>query len=371
MDYARGTIIYLTPEKRAFMQEIIVNLHMHTQYSDGFVSHDQIARAAMKAGLDAVIVTDHNVWVNGPEDTYRQGERKVLLLVGEEVHDQGRDPQKNHLLVFGARRELATYAYDPHLLLEQVNQAGGMGFIAHPYDAASPAVGETDITWEDWELRGFHGLEVWNWFSEFKGHLKSKLHAIYYAYHPASSGCGADPHALRKWDELLGQGRKVVAIAGSDAHALPARLGPLRRTLFPFEFHFRTVNMHLLLPRPLTGETAEDAGSIYQALRAGHGFIGYDLPASTRGFRLTVHGKEKIGGMGDEFSAHGGVTMQIRLPLRAECAVIKDGQPVKTFHNRELYTYITAEPGVYRVEAYIHYRGRRRGWIYSNPVYIR
>jgi hypothetical protein len=44
---------------------------------------------------------------------------------------------------------------------------------------------------------------------------------------------------------------------------------------------------------------------------------------------------------------------------------------VKTFRSRELCTYITSEPGVYRVEAYIHYKGRRRGWIYSNPVYIK
>jgi hypothetical protein len=353
------------------VHEVVLNLHMHTRYSDGHSSHDLIAMAALKSGLDAVIVTDHNVWVNGPEKYYREGERKVLMLVGEEVHDQGRNPQKNHLLVFGGQRELATYAHDLQLLLERVNEAGGLAFIAHPYDPASPAVGETDITWVDWDVRGFHGLEVWNWFSEFKGNLKSKLHAIYYAYNPELSGFGVDPAALCKWDALLAQGRKMVAIAGSDAHALPARLGPLRRTLFPYEFHFRAVNMHLLLPRPLGDDAATDAGMIYDALRQGHGFIGYDLPASTRGFNITVHATEKIGGMGDEFFVKGGVTIQIRLPMKVECTVFRDGQPVKTYHKREMCTYITAEPGVYRVEAYIHYKGKRRGWIYSNPVYIR
>ena len=111
--------------------------------------------------------------MDGPEEYYRKNGRKVLLLVGEEVHDQARNPQKNHLLVFGARRELAPYAYDPQKLLDQVNQAGGLAFIAHPADPAAPAIGETDITWEDWDVRGFHGLEVWNWFSEFKGHIKA------------------------------------------------------------------------------------------------------------------------------------------------------------------------------------------------------
>ncbi len=45
------------------MEEIIVNLHMHTHYSDGTGSHMDIALAAIECGLDAVIVTDHNVLV--------------------------------------------------------------------------------------------------------------------------------------------------------------------------------------------------------------------------------------------------------------------------------------------------------------------
>ena len=353
------------------MHEITLNLHLHTRYSDGHVSHDQVAQAALKAGIDVALVTDHNVWVDGPEEYYRKDGRKMLLLVGEEVHNQARLPQKSHLLVFGAGRELATYAYEPQLLLDKVNQAGGLAFIAHPADPAAPSIGETDITWEDWDTFGYHGLEVWNWFSEFKGHLKSKLHAIYYAYNPRRSAVGPDPAALRKFDELLAAGRRLVMVAGSDAHALPARLGPLRRTLFPFEFHFRTVNNHLLLPRPLGDDSALDAALIYETLRQGHFFIGYDLPASTHGFRLTVHATDKIGTMGDEFSATGGITLQIKLPQRADCTVFKDGAPVKTFRNRELYTYITAEPGIYRVEAYLHYKGKRRGWIYTNPVYVK
>ena len=77
------------------MYEYLVNLHMHTPYSDGRGSHRQIAEAAWQAGIDVVIVTDHNVWVNGPEDYYNDEDRRVLLLVGEEVHDQAREPQKN------------------------------------------------------------------------------------------------------------------------------------------------------------------------------------------------------------------------------------------------------------------------------------
>ena len=74
------------------MHEIIVNLHMHTRYSDGSGTHKDIAHAAMKTGVDVVIVTDHTVLVQGVEGYYRIHPRRVLLLVGEEIHDQDRDP---------------------------------------------------------------------------------------------------------------------------------------------------------------------------------------------------------------------------------------------------------------------------------------
>lgn len=344
---------------------------MHTPYSDGSGTHDQIAAAAMKSGLDAIIVTDHNVWVNGPEDYYQEGDRKVLLLVGEEIHDQARDPQKNHLLVFGAQRELATYAFDPQRLINAVNQANGLSFIAHPNDPASPAVGEGDISWIDWQVQGFTGLELWNGFSEFKSLLKTKLHAIYYAYNPRRIARGPLPQTLQKWDELLRSGKKVVAVGGSDAHALDIRMGPLRRTIFPYEFHFRCINNHLLLPRPLNGDALEDGNLILEALRRGSLFIGYDLPAPTRGFRFTAHGSEQIAGMGDELSSKGGVTFQIKLPMRTECRLIKDGKPLKTWTRRDQCTHITTDPGIYRVEAFIYYKGMRRGWIYSNPIYVK
>src|SRR4030042_1950139 len=127
------------------MPEITLNLHMHTRFSDGDGLHKDIAIAAMKAGLDAVIITDHNVWVNGPAGYYNDGDKRVLLMVGEEIHDQARQPQKNHLLVFGAKRELATYATDPQLLLNAIAQEGGLAFIAHPVDPAAASVNQGDI----------------------------------------------------------------------------------------------------------------------------------------------------------------------------------------------------------------------------------
>jgi hypothetical protein len=344
---------------------------MHTRYSDGSGTHKDIAQAAMQAGLDAVIVTDHNVLVQGVEGYYRSGPRRALLLVGQEVHDQALEPQKNHLLVFNANREVATFAHDPQRLLNVVHEAEGMSFIAHPHDPAAPTFGEDDISWERWDVTGFTGIELWNGLSELKVYLKSKLHGIFYAYFPQFIGHGPLPDVLLKWDELLLDGKRIVAIGGSDAHAWPHSLGPLKRVIFPYEFHFKAVNTHLFTSEPLTGDSATDRRLVYEALEGGRCFIGYDLPASTKGFRFRAQGREKTVIMGEELSAKGGVTLQIRLPETGECRLIKDGQVIQTWKRNQNCTHITTEPGVYRVEVYRRYLGRRVGWIFSNPIYVR
>ncbi len=344
---------------------------MHTVYSDGHATHKEIAEAALQAGIDAVIVTDHNVYVHGPEGYYQRDDRRVLLLIGEEIHDQARQPQKNHLLAFGADRELAPYAYNPQLLIDNVNQADGIAFIAHPMDPAAPAVGEDDLSWIDWQVKGLTGIELWNAMSEFKSLLKTKLHAIYYAFNPRKIARGPFPEVIRLWDKLLSDGNRVVAIGGSDAHAFPARLGPLYRRLFPYEFHFQAINTHLFTPDELTGDAVVDRQKIFTNLARGHAFIGYDLPASTRGFRFTAQGKDEIAWMGDAITGRHGVTLQIRLPRPVDCHLLKDGKVIKQWQNRDICTHITSDPGIYRVEAYIPYLGRQRGWIFSNPIYVR
>ena len=109
---------------------------------------------------------------------------------------------------------------------------------------------------------------------------------------------------------------------------------------------------------------------VFDALAAGHCFIGYDLPAPTRGFRFTAQGNANNVGMGDELKAVGSVTLQVKLPSKAEIILLKDGKMVRTIHG-EAMSYVADLPGVYRVEAYKHYLGKRRGWIFSNPIYLR
>lgn len=353
------------------MDELTVNLHMHTTYSDGSGRHKDLARAGLKTGLDAIIVTDHNVLVSGPEGYYRAGPKRLLLLVGEEVHDQACNPQRNHLLVFNVEREMAVFAPSPQNLIDNVRGAGGLSFIAHPFDPECKPVGEMAILWEQWEAHGYTGLELWNGLSELKEHGHSLAHVAFYAFFPAFLAHRPPRQAVERWDQLLAAGNKIVAIGGSDAHALHARKGPLSRILYPYEFHFRAINTHLLVPTPLSGELEPDRKMVYEALAAGHAFIGYDLPGSTRGFRFTAQGKETTAVMGDEIPVAGGVTLKIQIPQAAECLLLKDGKVIQRWKYQEYCTHITTQPGVYRAEIYRRFLGQRRGWIYSNPIYVR
>lgn len=342
------------------------NLHVHTSYSDGKALHMEIVQAAGKAGLDFVIVTDHNVWVDGCEGYYDY----VLLLVGEEIHDVRRQPQANHLLVFNAEAELSPLALGSQELIDQVNRQGGFCYLAHPYERASSASPNLDaIPWTDWDVTGYTGLEIWNYMSEFKGRASSKLEAVFYAYFPTLGIRGPFKAALRQWDQLLAQGQRVSAIGGSDAHSNTYSLGPLRRQVFPYEYLFRCVNTHIITERTFTGHLEHDKQLVYDALRAGHAWVGYDLLAPTKGFRFHARSGSKEALMGDELTRAGATIFQVQTPASADIRLLLNGQVVARARG-EYLKYTTAEPGVYRVEVYRNYRLGRRGWIFSSPIYV-
>jgi hypothetical protein len=353
------------------MIEIAINLHMHTRHSDGTGTHQDIAEAAIKTGLEAVIVTDHNILVPDQEGYFVKGEKSVLILIGEEIHDNDTEQRNNHLLVFAVDNELADLAPDTQGLITKIAESNGLSFIAHPIDPAAPKFDQGDFSWDKWDVSGFTGIELWNGFSEFKTRLNGIPAALWYAFNPSRIARGPIPETIMIWDRLTGTGNKIVGVGGSDAHAMHANLGPIKRTLFPYHYHFRSVNTHLLLPNTLSGDINTDKSMIYDALRQGHAFIGYDLPHSTRGFRFTGTGIGANAVMGDEISAGDGITLQITLPSQAECILIKDGQAIKHWRDKQNCSYSATRPGIYRVEVYKPFLGRRRAWIFSNPIYIR
>ena len=363
--------------------EAVGNMHMHTPYSDGEKSHAEIAEDAIKAGLDFIIVTDHNIWVDGVEGYYENENGRVLLLVGEEVHNPRRQPQASHFLAYGAERELASFAADPQRLIDETNAAGGIGFLAHPHEGEpEPLLPLPNLGWHDWDIDHYTGLEIWNYMSSFgnvvRAHMRrlpikhpliAKIRALLLSYHPERHVIGPEPETLALWDTLLAQGKRVTAVGNSDAHGAHMNLGPFKRVIYPYEFLFRAVNTHILTPKPLNGDVAHDKRLIIRALGKGHSWVGYDMAHPTKGFRFSGQGIDK-GIVGDKIQLDAGATLQVRVPIRANIRIIRHGNVVAKIENETNLTHIPVEEGAYRVECSIPYEGQARGWIFSNPIYL-
>lgn len=365
------------------MIEVAGNMHIHTRYSDGYQWHDAVATAAIEAGLDFIIVTDHNVWVRGVEGYYQRDNGRVLLMTGEEIHNVRRQPQASHLLVYNAGTELAPYAADPQQLIDETVSRGAYCFLAHPFERDLPLINSPDLGWHDWDIEGFTGLEIWNYMSSVKNAIADRLDelpirnrlldalfGLRLALQPEATVVGPERKTLALWDEFLARGMRVAAVGNADAHGTPMSLGPIKREIYPYDFLFRAVNTHLLLPRDLNGDIDHDRALILRAIGRGQSWVGYDMAHTTKGFRFTVQG-ERRGYMGDEMVLGTGATLQISAPARCRIRLIRHGELVAHAEQATNLTYVPAEPGAYRVECLIPYMGRERGWIFSNPIYLR
>ena len=338
-------------------------MHMHTPYSDGEGSHDEIAQAAETAGLDFIAVTDHNVWV----DDIQGYHHNVLMLIGEEVHHTRRQPQACHALIYGAEGEMYGYAAQPQKLIDQTRKRGGLMFIAHPFDYPLKFAHEPGLPWVDWDVEGYTGIEIWNYMSEFKRRLPIKLLAVYYVFHPEKAIRGPFPESLKLWDDLLLSGKHVVGFGGADAHATPMAFGPWKRVVLPYEYLFRCVNTHLMIDEPLTGKVDRDKRAIYKALQDGRGWVGYDLIGSTKGFKFSARSGALHATIGDEIKRAGAITLEAHTPLPARIQIVKAGKGVVGRSAGTSLKFTTAEAGIFRIEAY----RSGKGWIFSNPIYVR
>jgi hypothetical protein len=353
------------------MIELTGNLHIHTGYSDGTLYHAVLAAEAARAGLDFLLTTDHNVYVRGVNHRYEfPGARRVLLQAGEEIHHQDRSPQKNHLLALGISSDLSRLARDPQKLIDAVGEAGGAAFLAHPFDPAAPIAREDSLGWVSWDVRGYAGLEIWNYMSEFKSLLRDRARMLFYAFFPSLGICGPDAETLAQWDRLLAAGGRVAAVGGSDAHGNSYSLGPLRKAVFSYGYLFRTVNTHVLV-ESLTGEAGSDGRAIIDALRMGRAWVAYDLPKRTNGFRFWAEGRATRAGLGEEIPFSADPVLRAAFPFPARWKIIRAGTgPVARGSGTQI-TFAPSIPGAYRLEARRPFRGRLRGWIFSNPIYIR
>lgn len=363
------------------LYEYFGNIHMHTTHSDGFGSFEDLVDGAVKGGLDFVFVTDHNVLVREVEEGYRRG---VLTLVGQEVHDTQREPTCNHLLCLGVDSDVSSQASDPQQLIDAVNQQNALAFLAHPIEETTELFAKS-YPWQNWEVTDYHGVELWNYLSGFRGFTTSYLRAALVGFFPKLFAVGPLPAMLIKWDELT-QERPVVALGGTDVHAIKYNLGPISRRFLCYEESARALNTHILTGKPLLGpqlngsfdysdpNTLHDRKVVLDALRQGHCWLGYDLVGSTEQFRFWAAREgdgEEPAIMGDSLTLSNGMTLNLNVqcPEDADIRILRNGRVISQGHAQSL-TYQARDAGVYRVEVWRRRWGKSRGWIFSNPIYV-
>ena len=330
--------------------------HIHTTHSDGGGTVADIESAAAAAGLDFVIVTDHNSLAGKPREGY--GDTGVLTIVGTEISNH-----EGHLLAVGLPAPTYRFSGDGLDTLRDLDDLGSLSFAAHP---ESP---REDLRWTGWSLPGDWGIEILNGDSQWRAAGWTSLLGTALLY-PLNSDYSLlrllrRPAALFRWDDLLAR-RHAPAIAGADAHGTlrPAAALPLPT----YEAVFRIAQNYVLLEQPLSGNAPADTAAILAALARGRAYIGVGALAPADRFFFLAERDGNRWTMGDTVASGGPVQLQAggARPANARITLYRNGVTVATADG-PLDTRVT-EPGVYRVEVQVP--GWDVPWIVSNPIYV-
>lgn len=337
-------------------------IHNHTFASDGNGSLDMICQAAAKEGVDCVIISDHETLghnVNGYVG-------KVLVLTGEEVtpayssriNERGEikgASDNNHLLVLGIEQAILNQGLPSQTLIDQASAQGGLTFLAHPREPGHP--------WEDFDLTGFTGFEIWTFKAAWKRGARKAPSKFYAWRNPDAVLDAPTEDELNFWD-AAGRERRVVGIGSADNHAYRTQIDGIDRLLFPWETGMSSLLSVIWVEPDLLEK--DPSAAVLSAIRAGRVLIAHHGLHPADGFKVllqTVSGK--VFWPGDSLPGPDGLQICVESPVPAILRVLRDGMPVYE-ETAASMQYGIDSPGVWRVEAALD----GKAWIYTNPFYV-
>lgn len=327
--------------------------HLHSRFSDGHRTMDEIASVAAEAGLDFVVVTDHGAPNRGSLAgvSRRHG---VLVLAGTEISSN-----RGHLVALGFDAPAQDFSRLAENAAAQVAAAGGFTVIAHPY-------AKTAWSWGPWA--GYAGLEIFNSdVAAKRAPLRTLLFAPLLLARPdagLTALVGPPRRETAAWDRW-GAERPVRGYFASDAH-------------FAYRALLRLFHTHALLDAPEAEDFAAARRQIFEALGSGRFYSAIEAAAEADGFRYWAEQSGRItpmGGVIDRLDPAGAaVRLTVRTPFAFahEARLLRNGAPVASGTGSEL-VYEADAPGSYRVEVYLRERTALRAgipWILSNPIFI-
>ena len=343
-------------------------VHVHSTYSDGTATVEEIAADAAAAGADLVVLTDHDS-LAARRDGWEGRRAGVVVLVGTEV-----SPKGGHYLAFGVDREIPHAGRSAREIAETVREAGGVGFAAHPFSRGgkmlAPALARRIVPAHGWpgldDPHGCDGIELWSLTTDAAEGWRTPGEALRWLHDPETAVAAGPPaEHLRRWDALSAR-RRLPALGGLDGHQPGVRVRGRVRSLLSHRRTFDLLRTDLLCERPLTGVPETDWPTVLRALRSGAAWLSCPRVAPAAGARMWAERADgSVVAMGAEAPC-GGCLLRVRLPCTADLTVIRDGAPWRRARVAALDLEIGAR-GVYRLEARIG----GRLWLLSNPVHLR
>src|SRR6266508_4049590 len=316
-------------------------LHMHTIYSDGSGTVEDLARAARAAGLRWIIVTDHDTLEGQRFEGWIEG---VLVIVDHEI-----TPDRNHFLALNVD-EVIDNTLAPQDFVDEVYARGGFGIIAHP-DERTKNDFKDIYRWDDWNVNGPReragrpvGIELWNQLSDWGEHLTRRNKELLF-FLPQLGMRGPTADTLAWWDRLNVAGKRTFGAGGVDVHALKRKAPWGEVEIFSYRWTFGTLTNYLLMPEPLAAEASVAIGQVYAALAEGRSYFLNRRDGACP--KLTFHAQR-----GEE-----------QFPIGASPSLC-DGRLVA--RSSRAFRHEVREPGVYRLEGH----RKRRQWLFSNPIYV-
>src|SRR5258708_2688276 len=341
-------------------------IHVHSAlggHSTG--SFAELVAAAKGDQLDFLIMTEHPpAEFDTSAMTLSGVHAGVLFVNGNEVATASGD---RLLLIPGSADAASMSTRTTQEVIAKQKAAGGLSLAAYPAESQTLLSGSAD------------GVEVYNLFTNARQY--NAFVAVFdslWSYRGAADLMFANFFArptenLKRWDEAMSVGgRKLVAIAGNDAHSnvgLSVNDASGRQwlgvKLDPYERSFRTVRTHVLIKKN-KGLTVE---ALLEAIAQGHCYISFDLFGDAKGFTFAPVGAT-ANIMGDEILSIRGSQLRSAAPLFCLFVLFKDGL-VAGERSGTTVEFVIDGPGIYRVETYLDSLPapvRGQPWIISNPI---
>lgn len=346
-------------------------IHVHSflgGHSRG--NFEDIIAAAKSNQLNFVVMTEHTSNnFNTAAMTLKGMHGGVLFINGNEVVANNSD---RFLLLPGNYSANSDYDLSASEVIPKDSVKEGLAIAAYPQD------------FKGWNGIGYEGVEVYNLYTDarqinplvmfFDGlwSYRSYPHLLFANFYRR-------PHEnLQKWDDAIAlTSRRLVAIAGNDAHAnVGISLNDASgKTLFglqldPYERSFRLVRVHVLVPT----NKSFNSETLLEALAQGNCFIGFDVFGETAGFSFSASNGTENKIQGDAIALEKEVRLTVNAPVAGRVVLLKDGKSIQDENGVKKKEYLVTERGNYRVEIYLPQLPKPvadQPWIISNPIYVR